>query len=156
MHDPKFEKEVQEKMDGLQFNPSDQVWIRLEQELNKEKRRPLPLFWLFVLVGGMLIGAGGTWFFFGRNQSAGLQSSAATPTSGGVSSSTAVPSSAPLSTAPTSGAPLSTAPTSGAPSSTGTRRPTGVPFAAPSLASNSPASHAAATPPAATSQTIDV
>ncbi|MDP4151393.1 MAG: hypothetical protein Q8943_18450, partial [Bacteroidota bacterium] len=63
MHDPKFEKEVQEKMDGLQFNPSDQVWIRLEQELNKEKRRPLPLFWLFVLVGGMLIGAGGTWFF---------------------------------------------------------------------------------------------
>ncbi|MDP4246809.1 MAG: hypothetical protein Q8932_13255, partial [Bacteroidota bacterium] len=152
MHDPKFEKEVQEKMDGLQFNPSDQVWIRLEQELNKEKRRPLPLFWLFVLVGGMLIGAGGTWFFFGRNQSAGLQSSAATPTSGGVSSSTAAPSSI----AVPSSAPLSTAPTSGAPSSTGTRRPTGVPFAAPSLASNSPASHAAATPPAATSQTIDV
>ncbi|MDP4260827.1 MAG: hypothetical protein Q8937_21560, partial [Bacteroidota bacterium] len=117
-----------------------------------EKRRPLPLFWLFVLVGGMLIGAGGTWFFFGRNQSAGLQSSAATPTSGGVSSSTAAPSSI----AVPSSAPLSTAPTSGAPSSTGTRRPTGVPFAAPSLASNSPASHAAATPPAATSQTIDV
>jgi hypothetical protein len=54
-------------MDGLQFDPSDQVWIRLEQELNKRQRRPLPLFWLFILVGGMLIGAGGSWFFFGRN-----------------------------------------------------------------------------------------
>jgi hypothetical protein len=71
MHDPKFEKEVQQKMEALEFSPSDAVWLRLEQDLKKKKRRSVPLLWLFFLVGGMLLGAGGTWLFFSHNEHSG-------------------------------------------------------------------------------------
>jgi hypothetical protein len=75
MHDPKFEKEVQQKMEALEFSPSDAVWIRLEQDLKKEKRRSLPLFWPFFLVGGMLLGAGGTWLFLNHGDHSGTSRS---------------------------------------------------------------------------------
>ena len=39
MHDPEFEKHVQKKMDELQFDPSGEVWTKVEQEIKKEKRR---------------------------------------------------------------------------------------------------------------------
>src|ERR1700733_2156370 len=70
MHDPKFEKEVQQKMEELEFTPSEVVWANLQRELHKEKRRKAPLFWLFFLLGGMLLGAGGaSLFYFHRNPS---------------------------------------------------------------------------------------
>src|SRR5450432_2905934 len=70
MHDPKFEKEVQQKMEGLEFSPSERVWANLQRGLNKEKRRRAPLFWLFFLLGGMMLGAGGaSLFYFNRNSS---------------------------------------------------------------------------------------
>jgi Outer membrane protein beta-barrel domain len=56
MHDPEFEKHVQEKMEELQFNPSGEVWTKVEQEIKKEKRRR-PLLWIFLL-SGVLLGAG--------------------------------------------------------------------------------------------------
>jgi hypothetical protein len=70
MHDPKFEKEVQQKMEELEFSPSDLVWANLQRRLHKEKRRRVPLLWLFFLLGGMMLGAGGaSLFYFNRNSS---------------------------------------------------------------------------------------
>jgi hypothetical protein len=82
MHDPKFEKEVQQKMEALEFSPSDSVWIRLEEDLKKEKRRSAPLFWLFFLVGGMLLGAGGTWLFFNHAHHSVISASVISPATG--------------------------------------------------------------------------
>jgi Outer membrane protein beta-barrel domain len=56
MHDPEFEKHVQKKMEELQFNPSSEVWTKVEQDIKKEKRRR-PVLWIFLL-GGLLLGAG--------------------------------------------------------------------------------------------------
>ncbi|HEX4375246.1 MAG TPA: outer membrane beta-barrel protein [Puia sp.] len=56
MHDPEFEKHVQKKLEELQFDPSGEVWTKVEQEIKKEKRRR-PLLWIFLL-SGLLLGAG--------------------------------------------------------------------------------------------------
>jgi hypothetical protein len=59
MYDPKFEKEVQRKMEELEFSPSEAVWTNIEQAVNREKkRRRIPFFWLFFLSGMLLMGAG--------------------------------------------------------------------------------------------------
>ncbi|MBS1918564.1 MAG: outer membrane beta-barrel protein [Bacteroidetes bacterium] len=60
MQDPKFEKQVQQKMEELQFTPSDAVWKKVEAGLDKEKKRRVPIFWLFLL-GGLLL-TGGVYF----------------------------------------------------------------------------------------------
>ncbi len=39
MRENEFEKNVQHKMDELKLRPSDDVWLRVEQELKKKKRR---------------------------------------------------------------------------------------------------------------------
>lgn len=46
MYDSNFERDVQQKMEGLSFSPSDAVWEKVEQAVKEEKRRT-PLFWLF-------------------------------------------------------------------------------------------------------------
>jgi len=57
MHENEFEKRVQQKMEELQFAPSDAVWKNVDKEINKkEKRRPV--FWLFFFLGLMLLGGG--------------------------------------------------------------------------------------------------
>ena len=59
MYDPKFEKAVQQKMEELEFSPSDAVWTNIEQAVNaNKKRRRLPFFWIFFLSGALLLGAG--------------------------------------------------------------------------------------------------
>jgi hypothetical protein len=65
MHDPEFEKHVQKKMEELQFNPSGEVWTKVEQEIKKEKRRR-PLLWIFLL-SGLLLGAGYWLLVAGKN-----------------------------------------------------------------------------------------
>jgi hypothetical protein len=60
MQDPKFEKQVQQKMEELQFAPSDVVWKKIEEGLNEKKKRRVPFFWLFLL-GGLIL-AGGIYF----------------------------------------------------------------------------------------------
>jgi hypothetical protein len=60
MHDPEFEKKVQQKMEELEFSPSEAVWTNLERRINTDKKRRLPLFWLFFLPG-LLLGAGGAY-----------------------------------------------------------------------------------------------
>jgi hypothetical protein len=61
MHENNFEKQVREKMDQLGFDPSDSVWERVDEEINKEEKRRRPLFWLFLLSG--LVLAGGVYYF---------------------------------------------------------------------------------------------
>ncbi|MDO6431287.1 hypothetical protein Q4E93_11855 [Flavitalea sp. BT771] len=62
MHDPKFEKEVQQKLEELSFSPSDAVWTRVEQAVNGKKRRRVPVFWLFLLPALVMTGAGVIYF----------------------------------------------------------------------------------------------
>ncbi|MHA4807707.1 outer membrane beta-barrel protein [Flavitalea flava] len=69
MHDPKFEKEVQQKMEELVFSPSDAVWAKVERAVGKEKKRRVPFFWLFFLPGIVLLGAGGIYFGNKTNKS---------------------------------------------------------------------------------------
>ncbi len=54
MHENKFEKQVREKMNQLGFDPSDAVWTRVDQEINQEKKKRRPLFWIFFFTGLML------------------------------------------------------------------------------------------------------
>ena len=64
MHDPKFEKEVQQKMAGLEFSPSESVWANVEAALNKpQTRRGFPFFWRLALPGLLLLAGGGYYFF---------------------------------------------------------------------------------------------
>ncbi|MBS1669258.1 MAG: outer membrane beta-barrel protein [Bacteroidetes bacterium] len=56
MHENKFEKEVQGKLEELQFTPSDAVWANVDQKINKEKKRRRFFFWLFFFSGLMLLG----------------------------------------------------------------------------------------------------
>ncbi len=56
MHDPKFEKEVQQKMEELSFNPSEAVWENVEKKIRKDKKRRVPFLWFFLLAGIMLAG----------------------------------------------------------------------------------------------------
>ena len=62
MHDPKFEKEVQKKLEELSFSPSEAVWTRVQQAVNEKRRRRTPLFWFFLLPSLGLAGAGMIYF----------------------------------------------------------------------------------------------
>ncbi len=66
MHENNFEKQVQEKMDQLGFDPSDAVWAAVDKEINKEKRRRRPFFILFFLTG-LLLAGGGVYFGMIKN-----------------------------------------------------------------------------------------
>jgi Outer membrane protein beta-barrel domain len=70
MHENNFEKQVREKMDQLGFDPSDAVWSAVDRELNKEKKRRVPLFWLFLFSG--LVLAGGV-YYYSANKNAAKQ-----------------------------------------------------------------------------------
>ncbi len=59
MHDPKFEKALQDKMDRLEFIPSDSVWENIEIAVAPRPRRAVPIFFWFLLAGLLLAGAGG-------------------------------------------------------------------------------------------------
>ncbi len=57
MHDPKFEQEVQRKMQELEFVPSESVWAGIRQGIApRERRRAVAIFWW--LFPGMLLLAG--------------------------------------------------------------------------------------------------
>lgn len=62
MHDPKFEKEVQQKMAELEFGPSESVWANVEAAINGRRRRRLGMFWQLALPGLLLV-AGGAYYF---------------------------------------------------------------------------------------------
>jgi hypothetical protein len=50
MHDPNFERTVQQKMEELQFHPAESVWVNIEKAVAGQRhRRGLPYFWRFAL-----------------------------------------------------------------------------------------------------------
>ena len=58
MHENNFEKQVREKMDRLGFDPADAVWANVDKEINRERKRRSPVFWIFFLTGIMIAGGG--------------------------------------------------------------------------------------------------
>jgi hypothetical protein len=66
MEENKFEKQVQQKMDELQIQPSDAVWEKIELQIEKKKSRRWGLIILFLLIG--LILSGGYWLWNTRQQ----------------------------------------------------------------------------------------
>ena len=64
MHDPNFERTVQQKMEELQFHPADSVWINIEKAVAGQRhRRGLPLFWRFALPVFLAAAATGGYYF---------------------------------------------------------------------------------------------
>ncbi|HWH64081.1 MAG TPA: hypothetical protein VNS50_12440 [Ginsengibacter sp.] len=61
MEENRFEKQVQQKMDELQIQPSDEVWKKIEARIEKKKSRRWGLIILFLCIG--LILSGGYWFW---------------------------------------------------------------------------------------------
>jgi hypothetical protein len=57
MHEDKFEKQVREKMDQLHFDPKEELWSAIDREINKKKKRRLPIFW-FSILGGLMLSGG--------------------------------------------------------------------------------------------------
>lgn len=59
MHDPKFEKEVQQKMHDLEFVPSESVWENIQREVGpRRRRRAFAAFWWWLVPGLVLMGTG--------------------------------------------------------------------------------------------------
>ena len=64
MHDPNFERTVQQKMEELQFHPADSVWINIEKAVAGQRhRRGMPLFWRFALPVFLAAAATGVYYF---------------------------------------------------------------------------------------------
>ena len=59
MHDPKFEREVQRKMQELEFVPSEEVWANIQHGIApRERRRAVAFFWWWLFPGVLLLGGG--------------------------------------------------------------------------------------------------
>src|ERR1700730_16200830 len=56
MQDPEFEKQVQKKMEELNFSPSVSVWKIVEKGIKKDRKRNRGLFLLFLCLGFALSG----------------------------------------------------------------------------------------------------
>lgn len=77
MYDPKFEKAVQQKMEELEFRPSESVWVNIEKAVSGERRRRvIPYFWRWLAPALMLTGIAGAWYLGER---AGRRMVVATP-----------------------------------------------------------------------------
>jgi hypothetical protein len=67
MHDPNFERTVQQKMEELQFHPADSVWVNIEKAVAGQRRhRGLPFFWRFALPVFLAAAATGVYYFSAR------------------------------------------------------------------------------------------
>lgn len=69
MHDREFEKQVQQKMQELRFQPGADVWARVQADIQKKRRRRPVLLWL--LLGSLLIGS--AWILYSTNRSSDQQ-----------------------------------------------------------------------------------
>lgn len=68
-----FEKQVQEKMDGLEFVPTEPVWMNIEKQIRIKKDRRRFVLWLpFVFLL-----SGGAWWMIAQNQNADRPAGAA-------------------------------------------------------------------------------
>ncbi len=85
MHDPSFEQQVQQKMQKLEFTPSESVWNNIDNALSSRKKsRAFPIFWAAVFFG-LSIGVAGTWLYFktsGAYEAAGSRNMASAERAG--------------------------------------------------------------------------
>lgn len=65
MSDHKFEHQVGQKLNDLKITPSTESWVKIEDRLRQEKRRPAPIFWLPLLLIGIAIGG---YFIYNNNR----------------------------------------------------------------------------------------
>ncbi|MGV3768033.1 MAG: hypothetical protein ACO1NW_18020 [Chitinophagaceae bacterium] len=75
MQENEFEKQVRHQLEQLQFKPSDEVWLKVEQEIRSRKRRRI-MFWI-PAAAAMLALSFGAWWFIGKENGAGQQASIA-------------------------------------------------------------------------------
>lgn len=111
MHDPntenevqRFEREVQQKMEELEFSPSEAVWTNVALAVGKEKKRRVPFFWLVLIP--VILAAGTAGIYFASHPS-GPTSITALPATTGLSTPQTAPSGpavTPSAAAPESGA----------------------------------------------------
>jgi hypothetical protein len=67
MYDPKFEKGVRQKMEGLEFSPSASVWANIQKAVAGHRRRRGGFyFWRFTLPAALLAGLMSVAYFAGR------------------------------------------------------------------------------------------
>jgi len=67
MYDPKFEKGVRQKMEGLQFSPPESVWVNIEKAIaTRHRRRTAFFFWRFAIPGMLFAGAVGALYLMAR------------------------------------------------------------------------------------------
>jgi hypothetical protein len=84
MHDNELDNLFRSKLDGLEVEPSAQVWENISAELNSSKKRTLSPVWSIAASLTLLIGAG-AWFFTNgpdkvqQNQVAVEKTNAVTP-----------------------------------------------------------------------------
>ncbi|GAA4324157.1 hypothetical protein [Flaviaesturariibacter amylovorans] len=70
MQENNFEKQVQQKMGELRFEPTTPVWAAVEARIRKKKERRRLLFWMFF--GVLLLGGAGAWLLQGRPSASNL------------------------------------------------------------------------------------
>lgn len=75
MHDREFEKQVQQKMQELRFQPGADVWARVQADIRRKKRRRPVIFW--ILFAGLL--TGGAWIYLSNKQGNNQQTATAVP-----------------------------------------------------------------------------
>lgn len=64
MYDPKFEKGVRQKMEGLEFTPSESVWANIQKAVaDRRRRRGGFYFWRFALPAALLASLGTVAYF---------------------------------------------------------------------------------------------
>src|SRR5665213_1234047 len=78
MPDNHFENKAKHKLDELKFNPSEAVWVNVQTQIKKDRKRRRLLVWLPLCC--LLLGAGAWYGLSGKPSSQPL--SAHTPLSG--------------------------------------------------------------------------
>lgn len=68
MQENEFEQQVRHQLEQLQFKPSDEVWLKVEQEIRSRKRRRI-MFWI-PAAAAMLALSFGAWWFIGKENGA--------------------------------------------------------------------------------------
>ena len=72
MYDPKFEKEIQRKMEELEFRPAESVWVNIEKAVVVKRRRRAGFIWRYLLPAAVfLVAAAGLYLHYDNVKTAG-------------------------------------------------------------------------------------
>jgi hypothetical protein len=68
MYDPKFEKEIQRKMEELEFRPAESVWVNIEKAVVDKRRRRTGMMWRYLAPGIFLVAAAGLYMHYAHGK----------------------------------------------------------------------------------------